>query len=228
MSQKSKEKEPRLGRRSADIAGPGADDLARIALDLFAERHFSSVTIKDIGNAANVNSAMIYYHYKDKLALFNAAIDSAINEAFQVFADHCHNEMHDNAPSAIEAWLDVHVKLHKRLRNVIKASLDCTGPEFTEARSSIRRFYSHENKILQEIIRDGIASGFFRSVEPSVTATMISAFLDGVLARSLILKDFDMLKTVEAFKQTLWLHMGYRPAQRRPSARGRTIDRKSA
>jgi AcrR family transcriptional regulator len=223
-----KEKEPKLGRRAAETAGPGADDLARIALDLFAERHFASVTIKDIGSAANVNSAMIYYHYKDKLALFNAAIDSAMNEAFRLFADHCHNDKHDNAVSAIEAWLDVHVRLHKRLRNVIKISLDCTGPEFSDARSSIRRFYAHESKILQEIIRDGIASGYFRRVEPSIIATMISAFLDGVLARSLILKDFDILKTVKEFKLTLWLHLGYRPAQARASSRNSATARKSA
>lgn len=216
MTRVPKEKEPKLGRRASKIAGPGADDLARIALDLFAERHFASVTIKDIGSAANVNSAMIYYHYKDKLALFNAAIDSAMDEAFRLFADHCHNEKHDNAASAIEAWLDVHVELHQRLRNVIKISLDCTGPEFSEARSSIGRFYSHESKILQEIIRDGIASGDFRSVEPAIIATMISAFLDGILARSLILKDFDMHKTMKEFKRTLWLHLGYRSARERP------------
>lgn len=227
MARAPKEKEPKLGRRAADTAGPGADDLARIALDLFAERHFASVTIKDIGSAANVNSAMIYYHYKDKLALFNAAIDSAMDEAFQLFADHCHNEKHENAVSAIEAWLDVHVKLHKRLRNVIKISLDCTGPEFSEARSSIRRFYAHESKILQEIIRDGIASGHFRRVEPAVIATMISAFLDGVLARSLMLKDFDMFKAVEEFKRTLWLHLGYHAAQARVSSRS-AINRTTA
>lgn len=227
MALKKKE-EPKLGRRAAKTAGPDADELARIALDLFAERHFASVTIKDIGNAANVNSAMIYYHYKDKLALFNAAIDSAIDEAFQFFAVHCHNEKHENAVSAITAWINVHVALHKRLRNVIKISLDCSGPEFADARSSIRRFYSHENKILQEIIRDGIRGGIFRQVDPSVIATMVSAFLDGVLARSLILRDFDMPKTVEEFKRALWLQLGYRAVRGRAPARAEGIDRKFA
>ncbi|CFX03369.1 conserved protein of unknown function [Candidatus Filomicrobium marinum] len=221
MSRTKKAKDPKLGRRKASTAGPGADDLARIALDLFAERHFSSVTIKDIGNAADLNSAMIYYHYKDKMALFNAAIDSAIDEAFRLFGDHVDNEKHDNAVSAINAWFDVHVTLNRRLRNMVKISLDCSGPEFAEARRSIKRFYRHENEILQEIIRDGIESGVFRDVEPFVIATMISAFLDGVLARSLILRDFDMLKTVEEFKRALWLHLGCRtakpPAKRKAS-----------
>jgi AcrR family transcriptional regulator len=55
------------GRTSRSQA---ADDLARIALNLFAEHHYASVTIKDIGRAAKVNTAMIYYYYADKRALF--------------------------------------------------------------------------------------------------------------------------------------------------------------
>lgn len=228
MGRKRKEIEPKLGRRSTGVAGPDADELARIALDLFAERHYSAVTIKDIGKAADVNSAMIYYHYQDKLALFNAAIDSAINEAFKHFDDCVHTDNHEDAVSAINAWFDVHVNLYKRLRNVIKISLDCSGPEFSGARSSIKHFYSHEKKILGSIINDGIEKGIFRKIDVSVVCTMISAFLDGILARSLILKDFDMLKTVEEFKRTLWLHLGYRPVTVRTSSRSNTADRKLA
>lgn len=230
MAGKKKETEPKLGRRRANTAGPGAEDLARIALDLFARRHFSSVTIKDIGKAADVNSAMIYYHYKDKLALFNASINNAINEAFQHFAEHCDNEKHDNAVSAINEWFNVHVTLHKRLRDVVKISLDCSGPEFSEARNAIKRFYNHENEILQKFIRDGIQTGIFRDGEPAIIATMISAFLDGVLARSLILKDFDMLGTVEEFKRILWQHLGYEPAIKKQTrvTRSDLISRKSA
>lgn len=184
-------------------------------MDLFAERSFASVTIKDIGRAAKVNSAMIYYYYKDKGDLFRAAIESAIDEAFHLFANHCNSEKHDNAADAISAWFDVHVTLYKRLRNVVKISLDCKGVvgNVPDANEPIKRFYRHENEILQNIIREGIEKGIFRRVDPSIVATMISTILDGLLARSLILKDFDMLKTVEEFKQALWLHLGYGVSQ---------------
>jgi hypothetical protein len=56
MNRKKPQKRTRVrsGRRTANRPRPGPDELARIALDLFAERHFASVTIKDIGRAANV------------------------------------------------------------------------------------------------------------------------------------------------------------------------------
>ena len=208
-----KSNETKLGRRVAKKSGPDAEELARIALDLFADRHFASVTIKDIGRAAKVNSAMIYYHYKDKGDLFRAAIGSAIDEAFHLFAKHCNSQAHDNAAEAISAWFDVHVTLHRRLRNVVKISLDCSGISATvpEANEMIERFYRHENEILQKIVREGVDGGIFRRVDPSVVATFISTSLDGILARSLILKDFDMLETVRQFKHALWLYLDYTP-----------------
>jgi AcrR family transcriptional regulator len=122
-----KRKGVRPGRRTANRNRPGPDELARIALDLFAERHFASVTIKDIGRAANVNSAMIYYYYQDKEHLFRAAIESAIDEAFDLFAKHCSSEVHEDPAETILAWFDTHVALYKQLRNVVKISVDCKG-----------------------------------------------------------------------------------------------------
>ncbi len=214
MVRSTKEKrktEPRLGRRSADQASPGANDLARIALDLFAERHFASVTIRDISRAAGINSAMIYYYYESKEQLFRAAIENAIDEAFELFSSHSDSKNYDNAADAIGAWFDVHVVLHKRLRNVVKISLDLKGlmEILPDANEPVERFYRHEGEILEKFIREGIEKGIFRNVEPAAVATMISASLDGVLARSLILDDFDMTGTVAEFKKTLWLHLGY-------------------
>jgi len=117
-----------------------------------------------------------------------------------------------SAADSISSWFDVHVTLHRQLRNVIKISLDYSG--IGEVNRSIDRFYKHENEILQRIVSEGVEAGIFRkSVDPSEVATMISTSLDGILARSLILKDFDMVGTVECFKQALWLYLGYEPAK---------------
>lgn len=231
MATRKKTKKPaglRLGRRTAQTPGPGADGFARIALDLFAERNFASVSIKDIGRAANVNSAMLYYYYKDKDDLFRAAIESAIDEAFDLFAEHCNSEKHENAAEAISAWFDVHVRLYKRLRNVIKISLDCKGtvPGVRDKKNPIKRFYRHEKEILEALVREGMRDGLFtKTADPAIVATMISTMLDGILARSLFLKDFDMHETVGAFKHAILLYLGFSAeraaslnASRRPRA----------
>jgi len=171
------------------------------------------VSIRDIAKAAKLNSAMLYYQFKDKEDLYRAAIDTAIDEAFQLFEEHCNTEKHENPAEAISAWFDVHVKLYKQLRNVIKISLDCKGvvAGVPDSRQPIKRFYRHERAILEELVRNGIRSGLFRKdVDPSTVATMGSTMLDGVLARSIFLKDFNMYETVEAFKQAILLYLHFR------------------
>jgi AcrR family transcriptional regulator len=156
---------------------------------------------------------MIYYHFKDKDDLYRAAIESAIDEAFDLFAEHCNTENHETPAEAISAWFDVHVRLYKRLRNVIKISLDCKGvvPGASDSKQPIKRFYRHEKAILEGLVRDGMQSGLFRKdVDPATVATMVSTMLDGVLARSIFLKDFNMHQTVEAFKQAIMLYLGFR------------------
>ena len=51
---------------------------------------------------------------------------------------------------------------------------------------------------------------------------MVSTMLDGVLARSFFLKDFDMHDTVEAFKQAIMLSLGLRANCGRTSASSST------
>ena len=164
MPRKSKKQQPhKLGRRTSKTSGPDADELARIALEPFAERHFNSVSIRDIGRAANVNSAMIYYHYEDKAALFCAAIESAIDEAFALFSKHCDTERHETPAEAISAWFDVHVALYKRLRNVIKISLDCKGIIGTvpEANEHIKRFYRHRKRFFRSLYTKVLRTAYF-------------------------------------------------------------------
>ncbi len=210
----------RPGRRTANRPRPGPDELARIALDLFAERHYASVTIKDIGRAANVNSAMIYYYYRDKEHLFRAAIESAFDEAFDLFAKHCNSGIHESPAETILAWFDTHVALYKQLRNVIKISVDCNSVigSVPGAMEPVKRFYRHENEILQSLIRKGIDGGLFHNVDPAVVATMISTILDGVLARSLFLKDFQIVGTIEEFKRSIMLYLGYSPIKAKSPA----------
>ena len=70
-------------------------------MGLFADRDFGSVSIRDIGKAAGVNSAMIYYHFRNKRDLYRAAIESAVDEAFELFAEHCNAERHETPAEAI-------------------------------------------------------------------------------------------------------------------------------
>jgi AcrR family transcriptional regulator len=198
-------KRSRLGRRAASEGSPGAEEIAKVALDLFAERHFSLVTIRDIGRAAGVNSAMIYYYFKDKNELFRAAIDNAIQEAFLLFTRHREMGAYADANEAIRAWFDVHMILHRQLRNVIKIGIDCNcfKEALPDVMEPIRHFYVEERRILRDIFSRHESTKRLSDIESTALATLISTSLDGILTRSLLLDDFDMDETARDFERLI-------------------------
>lgn len=78
-----------------------ANELKSAALDVFAERDFASVTIKDIACAIGVNTALIYYYFESKEDLFRATIENAVVQALDIYK-HL-KEKHDDPLDLINA-----------------------------------------------------------------------------------------------------------------------------
>ena len=53
--------------------------LLTAAIDLFAERGFESVTVREICQQASANVAAVNYHFRDKLGLYLAVLGTAID-----------------------------------------------------------------------------------------------------------------------------------------------------
>ena len=80
------------------------------------------------------------------------------------------------------------------IHRFVKFTLDFRGlhegdPDIA---SSITHFYDEELKVLSWILGQGIEQGSFRSVDPNRMARFISTYLDGCMARSVIVSDFDL------------------------------------
>ncbi|MBK9548574.1 MAG: TetR/AcrR family transcriptional regulator [Gemmatimonadetes bacterium] len=55
--------------------------------DLFARQGLESTSIKEIGAAAGVNPALLYYYFADKLALYQAVIERMVSNFPASLAD---------------------------------------------------------------------------------------------------------------------------------------------
>lgn len=172
------------------------EDFLRAALQLFAERNFASVTIKDIAQSLGVNTALIYYYFENKTDLFRATIEFAFENAFANMR--MLESGSANAADLISAWLDNHVERYAEIHRFVKIALDYRGaPEHDPAiEATILNFYSKERDLLSRFVRLGIEQGVFKRVDSGRMAQFISTYLDGCMVRSVILPDFDLRTAV--------------------------------
>ncbi|MBD1589098.1 TetR/AcrR family transcriptional regulator [Pseudomonas typographi] len=182
--------------------------LQTAALNLFAEQSYSAVTIKDIAKATGMNSALIYYYFGSKEELFLAVIESTVEDAFRQFNSVKAEE--SDPQSIIALWLQIHILQFALLQKLAKMSLDYAGsPNHTpRIDKAIKKFYDKESVVLRKAIKDGIAHGVFREVDPVQMTSFISTYLDGVLFRSMMFPKFNYKRAISGMRDLLLEHMG--------------------
>lgn len=187
----------------------------RAALNLFSERDVSTVTIKEIAAAANVNSAMIYYYFDDKEHLFRAALGFAVRTIVVEYRT-LYNS-HDHPVDLIRAWFRNNLELSKPIRELVKIMLDYNNNTDRAFPISdlVDEFYREEERnILADNIRRGIEMGLFKPVDPENTAHFVSVHLDGIMVASFIRNKFDLRMALDQLETILWHLLGYEPDER--------------
>lgn len=188
---------------------PGSlpDIICRVALDLFADQNYSAVTVKDIARAAGINPSHIYYYFDHKEELFMRTIARVVDDAFAQFAAVTRDA---RGPEAlISAWIDLHIRQFVQFQKVAKMSLDyaSTHNRTPVVDRAIRAFYDQEAEVLGRAIRDGIAAGRFRAVDPQETALFISTFLDGSLFRNVMFPNFNYARAIRTMRRIVLGHL---------------------
>jgi AcrR family transcriptional regulator len=200
---------PSRSRREEHSASR-VDKFLATALDLFAERNFASVTIKDIAKALGVNTALLYYYFDSKTDLFRATIAHAVGRAFENV--HALDDKSADPVTMIGAWLGNHVNKYDEIHRFVKIALDFRGAhegDDPDIAKTIESFYVEERKLLSRIIREGVRQGLFKPVDPGSLAQFISTYLDGCMVRSVILPDFDLEGAVRDLHRRVLEMLGY-------------------
>jgi AcrR family transcriptional regulator len=201
------------GRRGkqAKLKRDRPGEMMDLALNLFAERNFAAVTIKDIAAAQGVNTALIYYYFSSKEDLFRAAIERTVNTAFAHFRTL--RVRHTNPADVLEDWLANHIDMFDPIHKLVKISLDYYGSAARQPSidRSIQQFYEEEARILSDCVQEGMDLGIFEPVDARQVARFISGYLDGLMVRTVIQPGLDLRAAVAHFRDVLWKHLGYRP-----------------
>ena len=148
------------------------------ALKLFAERHFNSVSMRDIATACGINAGLIYYYYESKPELLRRALGHAIAGLQTGYGA----GKALSPAEELKAWLLLHVSFAPMLIRMVKIMADYAASTVRDEKTDrlIQDFYAREQNFLEDCLRRGIGSGVFRTVNVERTARSFSLQLDGI------------------------------------------------
>lgn len=201
---------PKVGRPPNGAAPRDtAERLKKSALTLLARNGYGAVTIKDISREADLTTAVIYYHFKDKSDLVRATIEYAIDNALQHFSQISENT--DHPAALIHDWLQMHVSLQSDISKLLKLIVDYRHSDMRTPHidAAIRHFYDTERQLVAASVRRGQSMKLFTQGDPEAVSDLISTFLDGAMLRSFLVDEFDIKASIDMFETTLWTSLGF-------------------
>lgn len=204
----------RTGRAKPAVNRTGrADAFMKTALRLFAERDYSAVTMQDIARACRANHSLIYYYFRNKKALFNAAIEHLIETTVanyeRVAAKH-----HGDPVALLDDWIDTNIELAAELRMLVKVLFDYAGPRrrSVSVDKAIKRFYGYDRAIIARGIRQGVDLGLFNPVDVDRMTSFVSSQIDGIFFGAMMRADVDLVAKMEELRHFMWRLLGYVPS----------------
>ena len=171
-----------MARKPADQA-VHPDDIIQAAADVLRDNGYEATTMKNIAERVNLTAASLYHHFKNKDFLLLAVLELGLEQAIETIQPIVESDLpaSEKLQSMIETHIDgitgnpafgaAMVFEIKSLMNVTTAGRgNGDQQEFIERRDA---FFEHRDafeKMFRETIKEGIASGEFRSVDAAIVA----------------------------------------------------------
>ena len=156
------------------ISQDAKEKLLAAATRLFAEKGFAGVSIRQLAEAAGVNSAMISYYYGGKEGLYEAVLTTQYERLLTKFEAIAAFE----APvkEKIRQYAEV-IRLNHTAEQPLMARLiqgELTSPTACMEKV-VRNYTSRIARIVSGIVQQGVEDGEFRQDIPPIFATLALA-----------------------------------------------------
>ena len=144
--------------------------ILEVAKELFTQRGFANVAVRDICRAADVTPPTLYYYFKNKEALFDAVVRGSITmtEFIGRLNKECEktNESQSQIQTFTRTYLSYFPRDHLNVGLYLRHStqLDPIG------RITLSNELARIQSLLTQIIRRGIKRGEFRKTDPRMAA----------------------------------------------------------
>lgn len=160
-------------------SGQTQTGIVAAATSLFVQKGYSQVTMQDIADAAGIGKATLYYHTPSKedlgLLVIDAHLDEFMDSAREAAgadrraagADRPASERFRAAVDLLTSWLSAGQEL-------VEFMLPYRAKSSTKHMNRLKKFRRGYLDLLEGLVREGMASGEFRSdLDPAVAVRAI-------------------------------------------------------
>jgi AcrR family transcriptional regulator len=153
--------------------------ILEVAKELFTQRGFSNVAVRDICKAADVTPPTVYYYFRNKEALFDAVVRKSVGmtEFISRLSVACEkaNDPKSQVLAFTRSYLANFPKDHLNVGLYVRHSteeLDSIG------RKTLAADLARIQTILSAIVKNGIAAGQFRKTDPTMAAECLLGMMN--------------------------------------------------
>jgi TetR/AcrR family transcriptional regulator len=181
---------PRLGTRGQPEESRAS--ILKAAVSEFAEHGIAGARTDAIARAAHVNKALLYYYFKNKDALYEAVLD----HVFSGLRARVMPVLESNLPPRekmlqyLGTYFD-YIAANPRFPRVVQGEWVRSGAGAARMQRVARQYFRPIFTKLAGVLREGIAAGEFRAVNPmdflpSVAAVIVFYFTAAPLMKALM------------------------------------------
>ncbi len=185
MKQETKSHKRTAGRRPR-AGQPDGDTRAAIlaaARTIFARHGLDGTSVRQVSEAANVNNAMIYYHFKDKEDLYRSVLSDSFSALTALWEDPIFKSA---APvrKKIEKYVESFIRfqqINENLRRIMAMEFAGSGGNITWI---CEKYFADNYARLTRIFKEGMRNGELKKFEPALAVSS----LVGVIIHNFILQ----------------------------------------
>ncbi|HEX9019932.1 MAG TPA: TetR/AcrR family transcriptional regulator [Nitrospirota bacterium] len=178
-------KTPVIGRRPKTKTAnrDSRDAILKAARRVFARRGFEGASTREVAEAARVNNAMIYYHFKNKKGLYR----SVLSDSFSSMAAIWNDEIFQSRASVrqkIQKYVEGFIRFqqgNEDLRRILAMEFAGSGGKNA---CICEKYFADNYAHLFRIFQEGMRKGDLRKFDPSLAV----ASLLGVIVHNFILQ----------------------------------------
>jgi AcrR family transcriptional regulator len=153
--------------RTSEVSGTKTQILQN-AEQLFAQRGYDSVSMREIAEACDITKANIYYYFKDKESLYLQVLESDMLEMIEALQRAARRA--GTARDKIARIAETFVHLLHSKRTLIQMGMRPFGEPEPDIMGLVHRHRQELLQPIEQVLEEGIRAGELRLVNVHVTA----------------------------------------------------------